>query len=778
MPAAVALAVSYATASAVAAGTLGAMAAWGISTAVSVVASMAMRKRGSSVTPERTLNDRKQVIRNSVTPRTIVYGRARVSGPLIFAESTGINHEFLHLVIPIAGHIIKEYEQIWINDEIVSLFDDYKVKNKLWSKSYKGNEIPIKIIIPSGFMRDSGCYFMLGINSFVSNFTSGDVTLKLAYINSPKLAFGYNDFTIIDIESSNGIISFPESITNVTQCYLYQENFNNGSVESLNEMIYGYRITPETPDSISYIQYNTLNISEYFNAPLDSQSEISNTVNTYHNFSTTIPNYNDYGAFNKYRVKLVEPINSGQNYFFISKMDGFLLNYPDKNIFLESIKIVDIPITPGGANIEEEYLEESLFGTYYSTIGEVVSIEDDGYFIKCTFKENFILSIESQLNLTIYGIFATFKLKSPSIFITKLHNETDELSIKYTFFDNNAITDSYIHIYQDTGTYDAYLKQSSPAIIALRENCKQIGWTDNHLLLGIAFLYIRLEYDMEKFMSGLPNFSAVIKGKYVYPSSGTREYSNNWAVIVKDYLTSGGNISYPLHYGLDIPTDIIDNDSYEESRDYSIPSDGILTNYEINGVINLDERPIDILEKMMSAANGTLIYSEGKYYIKCAKPVASESLCPILNENYLRGSVKIQACTPLSELSNGIKTTFLNPDNNWQESDIEPIQSPTYLSYDKGLEKYLSLQLPYTIDSKMASYLSKTVLKKSRHGMTVNLECNFRVFNLRVGDVIKLQIPNLFDNKLFKITSWKINENFEGIDLILREEYSSDYSYI
>ena len=63
-------------------------------------------------------------------------------------------------------------------------------------------------------------------------------------------------------------------------------------------------------------------------------------------------------------------------------------------------------------------------------------------------------------------------------------------------------------------------------------------WTENHRLRGIAYLYVRLTWDAEKFPSGIPNISAVIRGKKVLdPRTGNTAYSANAALCLRDYLT-------------------------------------------------------------------------------------------------------------------------------------------------------------------------------------------------------------------------------------------------
>jgi hypothetical protein len=66
---------------------------------------------------------RDQVVRSTVANRTVVYGRAMVSGPLVFSASSGSGNSVLHLVIPLAGHEIDAVEQIYFNDVELGTLD-------------------------------------------------------------------------------------------------------------------------------------------------------------------------------------------------------------------------------------------------------------------------------------------------------------------------------------------------------------------------------------------------------------------------------------------------------------------------------------------------------------------------------------------------------------------------------------------------------------------------------------------------------------------------------
>lgn len=57
----------------------------------------------------------------SALDHQIVYGEARVGGVRVYDASTGGNNEFLHRILAFAGHEIDSYQEIYLNDEVVTL---------------------------------------------------------------------------------------------------------------------------------------------------------------------------------------------------------------------------------------------------------------------------------------------------------------------------------------------------------------------------------------------------------------------------------------------------------------------------------------------------------------------------------------------------------------------------------------------------------------------------------------------------------------------------------
>lgn len=74
------------------------------------------RQRNAKADFNRKLTDRYQMVSITTDPRKVVYGRARVSGAILYRQSTGDKQQFLHLVIALAGHEIDAVETVYFGD--------------------------------------------------------------------------------------------------------------------------------------------------------------------------------------------------------------------------------------------------------------------------------------------------------------------------------------------------------------------------------------------------------------------------------------------------------------------------------------------------------------------------------------------------------------------------------------------------------------------------------------------------------------------------------------
>jgi hypothetical protein len=499
--------------------------------------------------------DRQTVIRSSVEPRRIVYGRAAVSGPLAYAESTGSSNEFIHLIIPLAGHEVDAIGEVYLNDEVVPL-DTNGLGLGRWAK---------------------------------------------------------------------------------------------------------------------------------FQTSVSKQHSASKPTSPY---TITVPD----------TVVAVQQVRASYNLGFITFTDS------------------------GGAT------PDSLFS--YSRSGSVFTF--NGHFI-----EKFGASITGFI---------------------------------IDYYDGTASAGSYVRVKKHLGatdqTADSDLVSESAG-----------GWTTDHRLRGIAYLYVRLEFNLDVFPTGVPNIKAVVRGKKLYdPRGGSPslvQWSDNWALVVRDYLTSS--------YGLACDDDEIDDDLIiaaaniaDENVDLDIGSPSTTQKrYTANGSVNLADRPVDILRQLVSAGAGQAVFSEGVWKVFAGAYTTPEI---DIDEDWLRGPIKVRAKPPRRELFNGVRGVFSNADRFWQPTDFPPVTNSTYATQD-GEEILRDLELPFTTESVRAQRIAKIHLESGRQGIVAELPCNMKAFQVAAWDTVRLSIERLgWESKVFRVIAWKFSQE-GGIDLVVKEEASAVYDW-
>ncbi len=345
------------------------------------------------------------------------------------------------------------------------------------------------------------------------------------------------------------------------------------------------------------------------------------------------------------------------------------------------------------------------------------------------------------------------------------------------------------------------------------------NWTTSHRLRGLAYSYIRLQWNAEIFTSGIPTFNTVIKGKQVLETrlgdvdygsvaaayTDSEDYgsaadtaidffdygsvavlssdldiawSDNAALIIRDYLTSRDEAGVPYGFGA---TDDEINDTFTTAAanicdEIITKLDGSEINrYTINGVVDTAAPPLDTLEHLISAMAGAVTYPKGKFRIHAGSYETPETT--VVDESWLSGDIEAQFRIPRQEIFNAVRGTFINPDKSWQKDDFTALTSTTYEAQDNDERIYTDIELAYTIDNEQAQRIAKIVQRKSREQISVTMPCNYKALKFTVWDNIKVT-NSIFgwSEKVFKIVGFSFDLK-GGVQLQLREENSTTYDW-
>mgnify|MGYP001209434850 CR=1 FL=1 len=301
-------------------------------------------------------------------------------------------------------------------------------------------------------------------------------------------------------------------------------------------------------------------------------------------------------------------------------------------------------------------------------------------------------------------------------------------------------------------------------------------WTTDHRLRGIAYVVVQLKYNAEKYSSGVPNITALVKGKKVYdPRTATTTWSDNAVLCLADYLLDD-------EYGLGASASEFDVTQWSDAADIcdesvALDGGGSESRYALNGVIDTSNSPKQIIEEMLLSMGGKLVYANGKFNII---PAEYKTPSVSIDEDDIISDITVTTKNPSKDMYNGVKGVFANPDAMYQPTEYPVVESTTYQA-DDGVVRYTDLNLPYTTSSATAQRLAKILLNKSRQETTIKMRCNLNALNVMVGDNINVTNSRFgWTNKVFEVGSFSLSPDADGtigIDIMAREVSSSTYSW-
>ena len=291
---------------------------------------------------------------------------------------------------------------------------------------------------------------------------------------------------------------------------------------------------------------------------------------------------------------------------------------------------------------------------------------------------------------------------------------------------------------------------------------------------GIAYLYVRLEFDQDVFPNGIPVFTAVVDGKKVYdPRTTSTAFSSNAALCVRDYLTAD--------YGFDDTG--IDDTAFSASANVSdenvtLAVGGTEKRYAMNGVIRADQTPGDVLQQMMTSCAGTLFWGQGAWQLKVGyytAPVKTFTL------DDLRSSISLQTRQSMADIFNVVRGTFNDASQDYITVDYPQVDSAVFLAEDNNVEAPIDLTLPFTTSSATAQRIAKLTLNRGREQMTLSAEFGMAAFGVQVGDIVAFTNPRYgWVAKEFEVVGWNFFVSDQGdirIKLTLRETSEAAFDW-
>jgi len=307
----------------------------------------------------------------------------------------------------------------------------------------------------------------------------------------------------------------------------------------------------------------------------------------------------------------------------------------------------------------------------------------------------------------------------------------------------------------------------------------QVGsaiWSDDHRQRGCAHVYLICRWNASMFPNGMPEASFLVKGKKCYDfRTATTAWTQNAALIIADFLMN-------TKYGLGVPLADMDVDSWSDAADVcdetvSLVTGGTEPRYQINGVFDTSETPQTILEQMVQAIAGDLVYQGGKWFCYPGK-YRSPSLT--FTEDDFRGPISVTTLVPRRDRFNAVKGTYVSPSANYNEADYPIVQNSGYAAQDGGVV-WANIPQDFVTSPSQCQRIAKIELERIRQGIGVEVELSARALNLQLCDTINLTVARYgWTNKVFEVRELSIEDTLENgiiVTVKLLETASGIYTW-
>jgi hypothetical protein len=318
--------------------------------------------------------------------------------------------------------------------------------------------------------------------------------------------------------------------------------------------------------------------------------------------------------------------------------------------------------------------------------------------------------------------------------------------------------------------YDGKQTSADPDLVAESLD----GWSDQHVGRGVAYLYVRLEYDQQVFPNGLQNVAAEIYGKddIFDPRTGFTAYTENAALCIRDYLRGD--------HGMACAADELDDSYWSAAANVcdervQIAADGSTeARFLLNGSFSTDATPLDIMDQMLTSCAGVLVYVAGKYRLHVGAYAAPTDT---LTASDLAGAIEVQTKPPRKEVFNAVRGTFVDAAKLMQASDFPPVADASFAATD-GEVIWKDIDLPFTVSGTAAQRLARLALNRAREGITLRAPVQYRGIRYCVWQMLSVTLADFgWVAKPFRVTAWTFDPASGIVTLVLREESAASYAW-
>lgn len=241
----------------------------------------------------------------------------------------------------------------------------------------------------------------------------------------------------------------------------------------------------------------------------------------------------------------------------------------------------------------------------------------------------------------------------------------------------------------------------------------------------------------------------------------------------------GWKINGVLSVGCGVPSNRIDLESFITAANIceepiALVGGGTQRRYETSGTASDSDDRMEMINTFLACMNGTLRDNNGKLTLTVMKNDLANYVLDLGDDDIL-DSFEWNQTRGLTDTYNVARGRYVDPSDNslYQFVDYPEVR----ITSPDGIERVMTLDLPFVEDGKRAQRIAKQVLQRNQYRGMFSATFTAKAMGCQVGDVVRLTFGPLgWSNKLFRVVSQQID--FSGkVPLALVEENAAIYAW-
>jgi hypothetical protein len=292
-------------------------------------------------------------------------------------------------------------------------------------------------------------------------------------------------------------------------------------------------------------------------------------------------------------------------------------------------------------------------------------------------------------------------------------------------------------------------------------------WDSTHKGNGVSSLFItQLGADPEDINDFFPNlantqYRVVARGSRVFnPSTGTTVWSDNGAAVIRDYMTHADGMRLPASLFTTTQAAAGWLAAYERAAvAVEKKAGGTEDAYRLWGSYAFDERPADVLGRMLACCDGRVVPTpDGGITLDIG---TWEEPSVTIDADSIVGFSELSRGRDIQSTANTIRATYLSPTHDYQATDADPWVDEDDISARGEIAADKSFNM--SPSHGQARRLMKLEAYRATPKWVGTFQCNLKALAAFGKRFVRIEYPLFGIDDVFEIIDFRFNIGEGGI---------------